>query len=331
MRMRWLWVLASLLFTAQVWGQRLGDASMRLVVDDTGREVRIPEQAQRVVVLHEALLAVPLLELGVNVVGAYGRDDAGRSLMGVDAIGDVLGERPGAAPVRGIGAVGGIDLERLRALKPDLIIGTELDAGRVAAMSAVAPIYLQRSVAGTAHGFSAQQALARLLGREAVFAALLQDYQQQLARLMAQLPTQATNRPSRYLAIFLHDRINVVGSMSGMAQAIEDLGYERLPLSAGSVQATGRSTLMEPISTETFGRLDPDLLFIMRTFVNQPQGETGVAADLDKLTPGWRRFLKPAREGRMIYLDSVKVTTPSVASARHTLTAVEQWLAHQSR
>lgn len=318
--MRCLWLMAGLFFSALTWAQ-----PMREVQDDTGRTLRIPAQPQRVVVLHEALLGVPLLELGVNVVGSYGRDDAGRSLMGVDAIRDVLGERPGAASVRGIGAVGSIDLERLRALKPDLIIGTELDAGHVAAMSAIAPVYLQRSATGATQGFAAQQALAALLGREAAYAALLQGYQAQLARVKAQLPPPA-QPPGRYLAIFLHDRINVVGTMSGMVQAIEDLGLRRLPLTAGSVQATGQSTLMEPISTETFGRLNPDLLFVMRTFTAQPQGEAGVGADLDKLTPGWRRFLRPAREGRVVYLDSVQVTTPTVASARHTLTAIEQWL-----
>lgn len=318
--MRCLWLMTGLLFSALAWAQ-----PMREVRDDMGRTLRIPAQPQRVVVLHEALLAVPLLELGVNVVGAYGRDDAGRSLMGVDAIRDVLGERPGSAPVRGIGAVGSIDLERLRALKPDLIIGTELDAGHVAAMSAIAPLYLQRSAAGAAQGFAAQQALAALLGRDAAYAALLQGYQRQLASVKAQLPPPA-QPPGRYLAIFLHDRINVVGSMSGMVQAIEDLGYRRQPLTAGSVQATGQSTLMEPISTETFGRLDPDLLFVMRTFTARPQGEAGVAADLDKLTPSWRRFLRPAREGRVVYLDSVKVTTPTIASARHTLTAIQEWL-----
>lgn len=297
----------------------------REVKDDTGRTVRIPAQPQRVVVLHEALLAVPLMELGVKVVGSYGRDDVGNSQMGVDAIRDVLGERPGASAVRGIGAVGSIDLERVRALKPDLIIGTERDAGHVSTMSPIAPVYLQRSTAGRAQGFAAQQALAVLLHREDVFAGLLEGYRRQLAGVKSQLPAPAQS-PGHYLAIFLHDRINVVGSMSGMAQAIEDLGYQRQPLSARSVQATGRSTLMEPISTEAFGRLNPDLLFVMRTFIAQPQGEAGVGADLDKLTPGWQRFLRPARDGRMVYLDSVKVTTPSVASARHTLTAVQQWL-----
>ncbi|MFD1710588.1 ABC transporter substrate-binding protein [Ottowia sp. GY511] len=318
--MRFLWLMAGLLFSALAWAQ-----PVREVKDDTGRTLQIPAQPQRVLVLHEALLGVPLLELGVNVVGAYGRDDAGRSLMGVDAIRNVLGERPGATQVRGIGAVGSIDLERVRALKPDLIIGTELDAGHVATMSAIAPVYLQRSAAGAAQGFAAQKALAALLGREAAYAALLRDYQRQLASVKAQLPPPA-QPPGRYLAIFLHDRINVVGTMSGMVQAIEDLGLRRQPLSDGSVQATGQSTLMEPISTETFGRLNPDLLFVMRTFTAQPQGEAGVAADLDKLTPGWRRFLRPARQRRVVYLDSVKVTTPTVASARHTLTAIEQWL-----
>ena len=39
--------------------------------------------------------------------------------------------------------------------------------------------------------------------------------------------------------------------------------------------------------------------------------------------PGWRSFLKPVRERRVLYLDSAKVATPTIASALHTLDAIE--------
>ncbi len=48
---------------------------MRTVTDDTGTEVSIPGKPLRIVSLHDSVLTVPLLELGVTLVGSHGRGD----------------------------------------------------------------------------------------------------------------------------------------------------------------------------------------------------------------------------------------------------------------
>ena len=63
----------------------------------------------------------------------------------------------------------------------------------------------------------------------------------------------------------------------------------------------------------------------MNSYVNGDRGPNAIRKRLDKIAPGWHVILKPAKENRILYLDSTKVATPSIASAEHTLTAYQSW------
>ena len=130
-------------------------AAERTVTDAAGRTVSVPEKPQRIVVMHEPLLGVPLMDLGADVVGAYGRNSDGKFATAVDFVDTVLGE--GHAKPKGFGAVGQIDLEKLRALQPDLIVATEMDSGKAEQLSTVAPVYLQKASAGISFLFSVEE------------------------------------------------------------------------------------------------------------------------------------------------------------------------------
>lgn len=301
----------------------LACAQNRTVTDSTGQVVSIPANPKRVVVLHEPLIGVPLVELGVNVVGAYGRSDDGGTLMVADFIKSVLGPKAIEKGITGIGPLGNINLEKIRALKPDLIVGSELDVRHVPVMSPIAPVYLQNSGANVMRGFDAQEALAKVFQREKVFAQLKGAYLKRVAQVRSVLP--ATDKTRTYLAVSVSDQIGVVGEMSGAIQAIEDLGYQRIRFAGDQERNFKKSTLVQPISPEIFGKLNPDILIIMNNFTGTDRSEAAIKADLDRVIPGWQRFLSPAREGRILYLDSSTVTTPSIASAQHTLDAIEAW------
>lgn len=295
-------------------------AADRALTDDTGRNVSVPDPAKRIVVMHEPLLGLPLLDLNVNIVGSYGRSDDGKMLTAVDFIDTVLGgDRP---KPKGIGPFGQIDLEKLRALHPDLIIGTERDADKVAQLSTVAPVYLQKVSTGVAHGVSVEEALAKVVDHQDVFDKRKADY---LARVQKLHDKLAPKPGATYLALIVHDQINLVGDMSGAIQAIEDLGYKRADLTGVGAGSGLGSTFSLPLNTETFGRLNPDLLIIMNSYADKDRSEAAIRARLDKLLPGWDKFLKPAREGRVLYLDPAKVATPTIASANHTLDALDGW------
>ncbi|MDF1791231.1 MAG: ABC transporter substrate-binding protein [Thalassobaculaceae bacterium] len=314
---RLLPVIAALLMSSAA------HAQTRDVVDDLGRTVAIPVNPERVIALHEPLLGLPLMELGVPVVGLYGRAEDGSTLMGVDFMDTVLGEDAKALGISGIGAVGNIDLEKVRALHPDLIVGTERHRDHAAMLSPIAPVYLQNSTADGVTGFSVEADLAAALGREPAFAAAKAAYEARVAEVRAKLPADPQGRT--YLAVIVFDQVSVIRDISGAIQAVRDLGYAEAPLPEGT--ETGRGGFSAPISSEAFVRLDPDLLVVMNTFIGDAQGEAVIRQRLDALAPGWDRFMKPAKEGRILYLDSRRVSTPTIASARHMLDAVEAWAA----
>lgn len=299
-------------------------AAERSLTDDTGRTLLIPEKPERVVILHEPLLGIPALDLGTPVVGSYGRDDDGTILTKIDFIETVLND-PATKPP-GIGPIGEIDLEKLRALKPDLILGTEHDGDKAAQLSKIAPLYLQNVSTGLTYGYSVEKDLAKVLNRLDDFNARETTYQ---AKLDATRNTyMPKDKELTYLGIIVHDQLNLIGNMSGAIKAIEDLGYTRARFEGDTGINKGMgSTFSVPLSPELFGRLNPDLLIIMNSYVNGDRGESGIRARLDKIVPGWDRFLKPVKEGRMLFLDSAKVATPSIASAIQTLDAFEDWAA----
>lgn len=297
-------------------------AADRLLTDDTGREVSVPETPKRIVVMHEPLLGVPLMDLGLELAGSYGRADDGSFVIAVDFIDTVLGD--GKAKPKGFGPVGQPDLEKLRALEPDLIIASELDAGKADQLSTVAPVYLQNISGDKVHGFDIQEELAALLGREDLFETRKAGYLDRVAKLRAALPAEAAGQT--YLPIFLTDQINVVGESSGMVQALEDLGYTRFEVAeASTTSASGGSMMLMPLSAEVFGSLNPDILILLNSYMDASRNEAGTRAKLDRIVPGWDRFMKPALDKRILYVDPAKVITPTVASAEHMLDAIEHW------
>ncbi|MDZ5699766.1 ABC transporter substrate-binding protein [Chelativorans sp. M5D2P16] len=297
-------------------------AGERAVTDDAGRAVTIPDRPERIVVMHEPLLGLPLMDLGVELVGSYGRTDDGEFVTAVDFMDTVLDTD--LAKPKGIGPFGQIDLERLRALEPDLIIGTDLNIDKVEQLSTVAPVYLQNVSTGKAYGFSVEEDLAKVVGREDTFIKRKAAYLDRVAEVRKALPSDPAGQD--YLAVFLTDQLNAVGETSGAIQALEDLGYSRLePEHEGGAAGRGGSMMLVPLSVEAFGRLNPDLLVLMNSYMNDAREEAGTRAALDRIMPGWEKFLKPAKEDRILFLDSAKVTTPTVASAEHTLDAVEAW------
>ncbi|MEW5420998.1 ABC transporter substrate-binding protein [Amorphus sp. 3PC139-8] len=315
--MRSLILILSLFFAGAAMAQT------RPVTDDAGREVTIPEDPKRIVTLHEPLLTLPLLELGMPVVGSYGRGDNGESLLALDFIENVLGADGEALGISGIGAPGNIDLERIRALEPDLIVGTEHDAQKADQLSAIAPVYLQNSRSGVVSGFEAEAALAERFARTDTFDAKKAAYLDRVAEVRDSLPGNPGEET--YLAIIIYDQINVISAMSGAIQAIEDLGYSKAEWQGAGKASGYGSGFAVPLSSEAFGRLDPDVLVIMNSYSSDERDEAAIRARLDRIVPGWDRFLKPAREDRIIFLDSGATATPTIASAEHTLDAFEAW------
>jgi iron complex transport system substrate-binding protein len=294
-------------------------AASHQVTDAMGREVEIPEFPQRIVVMSEPAIGLPLMELGVQPIGSYGRADDGTYQLGTDFVDAVLGK--GYAKPKSIGAGREVDLEKLYALKPDLIIGTEFDIDKVKQLSTVAPVYLQNFLSGTLHAFAIEENLARLTGREAAFQQRRGEYCQRVAATRALLPKDLNHKT--YLPILVNDQINLVGEATGFTQALDDLGFVRLELAAQ--RGLDASPLLLQLSTEKFVELNPDLLIVLNSWGSKAQDEPAIRAALERIAPKWSQYMQPAREQRMIFLHASKVFTPTFASAEHALQAVAEW------
>ncbi|MBC8947805.1 MULTISPECIES: ABC transporter substrate-binding protein [Xenorhabdus] len=296
-------------------------AATRQVTDTMGREVVIPEEPQRIVVMSEPAIGLPLMELGVQPVGSYGRSEDGTYQFGADFVDAVLGE--GYTKPQGISAGREIDLEKLYALKPDLIIGTEFDIDKVKQLSTVAPVYLQNFLSGKFHHFNIEENLARLTGREQNFQERRDMYLQRVAETRELLPENPANKT--YLPILVTDQINVVGEATGFTQALEDLGFTRLNLSAQGGLSAPSSQLLLQLSADKLGELNPDVLVVLNSWGSKEHDENAIRSALDRIVPGWAHYMKPASEKRIIFLNAGKVFTPTFASAEHTLRAVGEW------
>lgn len=296
-------------------------AASHQVTDALGREVLIPLYPQRIVVMSEPAIGLPLMELGIQPIGSVGRADDGSYLLGTDFVDSVLGE--GHTKPKGIGTAREVNLEKLYALKPDLIIGTEFDTDKVKQLSTVAPVYLQNFLSGTFHRFSIEENLALLTGREKIFHQRQKEYLQQVTAVRALLPKTLSGKT--YLPVLVNDQINVVGEATGFTQALEDLGFKRLQLAEKNGISINNSQLLLPLSSEKFVELNPDILIVLNSWGSKEQDEQAIRAALERIAPMWSQYMQPAREKRVIFLNASKVFTPTFASAEHALQAVARW------
>lgn len=294
-------------------------ALAEVTTDTTGRQVTLPDAPARIISLNEPALTIPMIELGVVPVGSFGRNADGSYQFGADFIVETFG--PDAARPAGFGLNGQIDLEQMRLLQPDLILGTELDMPKADQFSTVAPTYLQAFMQGDLRDFGIMRNLARVLGRQARFDELHHAYALRLDQSRKALPMDPAGKT--YLLVMVTDQLQAIGDGSGATQALDDLGFARFsPDGAGT---DGQPPLMLPLSPESFGRMNPDLLVFISSWAQPDRDGDAIRAKLDQVLPEWQAYLPPAQDNRIIYLDSAQVFTPSFASATHTLDAVDQW------
>lgn len=155
----------------------------RTLTDDTGTEVTVPAAPERIVTLHDSTLTVPLIELGVLPAGSHGRvgEDGSEPFI---RSGMILTGTDFGSGIEWVGD-GPVDVERIAALGPDLILTTPWQEVPVEQLRAIAPtvvvdpsrrdrdeVYdLLAEIAGP----EAQERLARLQARYAAQIAQIRE------------------------------------------------------------------------------------------------------------------------------------------------------------
>lgn len=269
----------------------------RSYTDARGRTVTLPERAERVIALSEPTLD-SALALGVEPLATT----AGR---GQGTIAGYLGER--AQGVESVGILGQPNLERVAALRPDVILidGTATqDTSIVDKLERIAPtVYVSKTGEDWRRAF---QATAEALGRATEGQRLLERFDARVADVKSRLGENAGAQVSivRWGGIGLPA---VIMKELAAGRVLSALGLRRPP--AQDKEGPGHSV---PVSLENIEDIDGDWMFFgslgaggasggvseTPATVESAREAIGYARD----TPGFTR-LRAYRAGRVVPVD----------------------------
>lgn len=283
----------------------------RNTIDGTGREVTIPADPQRVVALHDAVIALPLYELGVPLAGSFGQVKRRGGTWDIFGLEELFGISAREAGIENIYSGTSLDVEKIRALGPDLIVGSESDSGAISRMGSTAPVFLHLSYSRDSYGLDGSRRLARALGRDARLAELELDYAGRVAALRAALPPMQRKRTFAVATVF--DQIYLLTGAGGILEALDDLGFQQPDW---VVEAAKGGTRM-PLSPEALPRLDVDLLILLP--MHDDPRNAAIRDDMDRIAPGWHLLFDPKD---IMFADMLTTMSVTFASAHASIDAI---------
>ncbi|MEO0917743.1 MAG: ABC transporter substrate-binding protein [Pseudomonadota bacterium] len=259
-----------------------------------GGETCIPEQAERIIGLHDQSVTLTLVELGAPVVGSHGRmdDNEAQYMRAVDLLFGLDFENSG---IDYVGTWQAMDFETIAALEPDLIIGREWEMEDRERYEAVTPtVFIPNS---NDDPLAFPRGIADAAG-------LLNVYEQQLAIYEANLERARFALPqvqgATYAKIQGWDGIlNIFAGYGGITKVLDDLGFVRTEFAQ---EMADRGVVWgEEVSAEMLPMAEADYIFDTYTIA---YGDTFASANdrLNEVFPGWCDQLEACQEGRYIVL-----------------------------
>ncbi len=260
-------------------------AGARMVTDQTGRQVDVPERPKRLVSLAPSITeTLYALGLGDRLVGDT----------------DYCEYPPEARDIPHVGSILNPNLERIVALRPDLVLGSP-EANRIETADRLGrlgiPLY-----GVTAHTmdetlFSIED-LGRVLNREAEARRLVEQLRQRIAAVEHRV---AGRRPPKVLFVVWYRPLTTAGRRTFVDDVIRR---------AGGVSITDDLPGEWPrMSLEEALRRNPDVILF-------PRSES-FAPDLDEFQrlPGWRD-LRAVRDRRLYFVsDTIIRPSPRLVNA----------------
>lgn len=275
-------------------------SEMRQIKDDLGRDIQIPVLPTAIVALHDSMLTLPLIELGVLPVGSDGRTDkatgrnfirAGKSLTGIDF---------DNSSIKYVSS----DLEKIAAVKPDLIIISADDQDILDKLQAIAPTFVIDYDKRTR--IQIFEILAELSNTVARLDTLKARYNQQIQDIKNVIDTQNITvnviQPSK-------GKILVWNSYFSLGKVLRDAGF-KFPKIVNEIKHGERAQF----SAEKLQELDADYIFVTyRTDRNHTPQNT--VADFENVIPDFCSYLKACRENQMLVM-------PREAASSNSFTAL---------
>ncbi|NJL47844.1 MAG: iron-siderophore ABC transporter substrate-binding protein [Leptolyngbyaceae cyanobacterium SM2_5_2] len=265
-------------------------------------QTAVPTTPERVVVLDNAALdAAIALQIKPIGASAYG------------GLPQYLGEV--TAGITLVGDANQSNLEAILQLKPDLILGTKISAGKTyRALSQIAPTVLSEENGRFGDWQDHFQLYAKVLGKADQAEILLETYQQRIQALQGQIDNPQDIQVS--VIIPYDDRIITYTTSSFSGSVLNDVGFARNP-----AQVSQRRFALS-LSREDLASLDGDLVFLITDSPAVSQA-TKIAFSQD---PVWSQ-LQAVQQDRLCNVD-VEVWTAgrSILAALQILDDIEACL-----
>lgn len=276
----------------------LGDT--RIVVGG-GRSTTVPADPRRIVVLTTTALdtscAVGMWE---RVVGAPTAPLAPTAPPSSAVRPDYLGF--GIAEIPGVGPEGAPDLEAIRALDPDVVIGTDaLDPSVIEGLDAIAPTVLTRSASPW---LERSTVAAAAMGRRDAVAGAVDAYREKARTVAADQNTAVTEAS---VVRFTADGAELLGEDSFAGQILTDAGVRRPGPQTGPTR---------PLALDGLSDAEGDLIYVMF------DGDAGVEFGTSVMDTDEWKDLGAATDNRVFAVDDTVWSGDGIIAAGTVLTDI---------
>lgn len=275
-----------------------GGEADRIVVDD-GRSVTVPADPQRIVVLDLAALdASCAAGTWERVVGAPAAPGSPVAPPPEPLRPSYLGT--GIAEIPSVGPLGAPDLEAVRALDPDVVIGSDAAlAGLDEELASIAPTVVTRAAAP----WQDSAALAAVaMGRGDGFGAALEAYRDRAAEVGQQLNAPLTQAS---VVRFGADGAELLGSDSFAGQVLAQAGVRR---------PEPQSSTTTALSEDDLSAAEGDLIYVLF------DGEAGLEYGTSVMESDAWMDLGAATDARVFTVDDAVWSGNGVVAAQTVLT-----------
>ncbi|MFP4138345.1 MAG: ABC transporter substrate-binding protein [Halomonas sp.] len=276
-------------------------------VEDANGSIKVPAEPKRIVSLNDASITHALIELGAPVVASHGRleSDGTPYLRGVR---DLRGEGFEDHDMAFLGAFNQLDVERIAALAPDLIIAPPWQQEVLPGLERIAPVViLPWSEEGSLEVY---RLIAEAAGRLEQYEHLLAGYRARVKELRDWL-----GEPSAiHLAMLqaLDGQITVYREFGALSQVIQDIGFGEPP---GLPDFDGQSMSLSP---ELLPEIEAD--FIFDTFEpNFGDTPSDPVMQFEQALPSWCEQLFACRNRQHVVLERSKVMGESFDAYHYVL------------
>jgi len=280
----------------------------RSYTDDAGRTVEVPVAPKRIVTLHDSSLTVPLVELGIIPVGAFGRNgEAGPFMRGAATLTGVTFENSDIVNVGGSPA----DLEAIAALEPDLIITSSFQEATAEQLEVIAPtVFVEDNVRGELATF---EDIAELTNTQEKLAILKSRYQAQVDQVKAVI---GDRNISASIILTQEGQIAAWHTYGVIGKVLRDSGFT-FPAAIDGLEGTERTFF----SGEELPAFDADFMFLTYD-PSRGQSPQDAIADIETVTPSFCQFLTACAGERFVLVPREDAVARSYTAAGMMASAV---------